>query len=82
MALNNNGCIVKTVNEVWQKVGSCQLPIVALLSEWGLKMEMEEEEKKKHAGSFSPLSCHLGFVEGFHPAISLPLRSNQYGTER
>lgn len=25
---------------------SCQLPIVALLSEWGVKMEMEEEEKK------------------------------------
>lgn len=55
---------VKTVNEEWRRVGSCQLPIVALLSERVVKMETEEE-KKKHAGSFSPLSCHLGFVEGF-----------------
>lgn len=27
-------------------VRSCQLPVVALLSEWGVKTEMEEEVKK------------------------------------
>ena len=37
---------VKTVNEVWPMLRNCQPPIVALLSEWGVKMEMEEEEKK------------------------------------
>lgn len=45
---------VKTANEVWRTVRSCQLPIVALLSEWGVKMEMEEEEKK----NMQALSAH------------------------
>ena len=48
---------VKTVNEVWQTVGSCQLPIVALLFEWGVKMEMEEEEEKKNMQALSA-HCH------------------------
>lgn len=50
---------VKTENEVWRTVRSCQPPIVALLSEWGVKMEMEEEEKK---------TCRL-----FQPTV-MPLR--------
>lgn len=45
---------VTTVNEVWRAVRSCQPPIVALLSEWGEKMEMEEEEKK----NMQALSAH------------------------
>lgn len=45
---------VKTVNEVWQTVRSCQSPIVALLLEWGVKMEMEDEEKK----NMQALSAH------------------------
>lgn len=34
------------MTEVWRMVGSCQLPIVALLSGRGVKMEMAEEGKK------------------------------------
>lgn len=45
---------VKTVKEVWRTVRSCQLPIVALLSERGVKIEMEEEEKK----NMQALSAH------------------------
>lgn len=29
--------------------------------------------KEKHAGFFSPLSCHLGFVEGFSPSHFLSI---------
>lgn len=48
---------VKTVREVWRTVWSCQLPIVALLSERGVKIEMEEEEGKKNMQALSA-HCH------------------------
>lgn len=58
---------VKAVSDVWWTVGSCQLPIVALL--WALDSENWDGGggKGKHTGSFSPLPRHLRFVEGFSP---------------
>lgn len=74
---------VKTVKEVRRMGWNCQLPIVALFS-WcgGVKIEMEGEEKK----NMQALSAHYhgtwDLLKDFHPAISPPLRSNQYGSKR
>lgn len=68
MALNNNGCICQ--NSEWAMANSLELSAPNCC--FALRVGSENGDggggKEKHAGSFSPLSCHLGFVEGFSPS--------------
>lgn len=67
--LTNNGCMCQnsergTANGLELSASNCCFVFL----ERGSENRDVGGGKEKHAGSFSPLSWHLGFVEGFSPS--------------